>query len=307
MSEVRTLRPGLLVSMKTSIGGGNVQYERRDLENQHVDPETGQQRSVWETKRIVVDPDEHAAAVKVRGKVRSLILAVCTESSFGLLCPNDREGELREAVVAGREIAWEFNQDAVHTQIAVNVVYGRVAQDDYEAVQAISAELRDLTSAMEMGIQELDVKKIRYAAQKMRDTGQMLSVDVKLRVDELVSDVRKVARKIAKAGEQAAAEVDQETLAKLRSARTAFLDLDSEEPEDHAPLVEVDQAGQLGVEQRAGSTRAVDFDAWAGWDEEPADQVPTADAAPTPAAPAISAALEMDDTDTDSTTDTEGN
>jgi hypothetical protein len=262
MSDVRTLRPGLLVSLKTSIGGGNVRYERRDVEDLHVDQDTGSLRSVWETARTVVDPDEHAAAVKVRGKVRSLVTGICTQSNFGLLCPNDREPELKAAVAEGRKLAWEFNKDAQHTQIATNVIYGRVAQDDYEAVQAISAELQQLVLTINDGVDQLDPKKIRDAAQKMRDTGQMLSTDVKLKVDEIVATARKTARKIAKAGEQAAAELDAAALEKLRAARTAFLDLEADEPnEGQADPDVVDDAQQLADEMRKRDARAVDFEA----------------------------------------------
>jgi hypothetical protein len=169
--------------------------------------------------------------------------------------------------MAARQICWDFNQSAKHTQIQFNAITGRVAQDDVKAVEAISLELQSLVGVIQAGAAELNVKKIRDAAQKMRDTGQMLSPAVKLKVDDLVKDARKMARKMAKAGEAAAAEVDDVTMEKLRAARTAFLDIDSEEitPDEEAA------AQQAADEARAAGTRAVDFDAWNDddWAEDP--------------------------------------
>ena len=54
MTEIRTLRPGLLVSMSTQIKGG-VQYDKFDLETPHIDTD-GVQRARWETRRIITDP-----------------------------------------------------------------------------------------------------------------------------------------------------------------------------------------------------------------------------------------------------------
>jgi hypothetical protein len=46
---------------------------------------------------------------------------------------------------------------------------------------------------------------------------------------------REAARKIVKAGDQAKAEIDQATMDKIASARTAFLDLDEIDVEIAAP------------------------------------------------------------------------
>jgi len=255
--EARTLRPGLLVSLRTNIAGG-VKYERVDLETQRLD-EDGQERSRWETTRVVVDPGEHAAAVKVRGKVRALVTGVCAQSDFGLLCPNSRQGDLRARIQEARALATQFNSQAATTRINVRVVAGTIAQDDVEAVRAISGELRDLMATMETGLANMDVKAVREAARKAKSVGQMLSADAKLRLDEAISAARSAARKVVKAGEQAAVEIDQDTLAALKAARTSFLDLD---------LADGDQDDQTPAAAPAPAGRPLDFSAW---DEEPAD------------------------------------
>jgi len=290
--------------LRTTVGGGNVQYERRDVEQAHVD-ENGAQRSRWETIRYVTDPAELDEANKIRGKARGLVVNACISTSFGLICPEDRVDELDKAVMEARQMCWDFNQRSQHTQIQFNAVSGKVAQDDVAAVEAISLELRDLVATMEAGAAELNVKKIRDAAQRMRDTGQMLSPAVKLKVDDIVKAARKMARKMVKAGEAAAAEVDDQTMAQLRAARTAFLDLDTDEmsPEDQA------EAEKAAAEARAAQARAVDLDAWNDddWAEDPLpepgddDDLQGAQAAETPAP--SQPALEIDTLDDD----TEGN
>ncbi len=66
--QTSTLRPGLLVSLKSTVSG-NVKYARETIEEEHV-IETGAATSEWNTRRTVSDPAEHDAAIKARGKCR---------------------------------------------------------------------------------------------------------------------------------------------------------------------------------------------------------------------------------------------
>ena len=79
---------------------------------------------------------------------------------------------------------------------------------------------------MERGISKVDVKMIRDAADRAKELSQMLSPDAQSRVQNVVEMVRAEAIKIVKAGEEAAAAVDQAMLTQLNSARLAFLDID---------------------------------------------------------------------------------
>lgn len=256
MSEIRTLRPGLLVSMNTSIKG-NVHYQKVDLENAHVE-RNGEQRARWETTRVISDPAEHEMAVKVRDKVRNLISGQCATSAFGLLCPENNADALREAMVEARQIVDGFNDEATLTRMSVNVIYGRIAQDDVEAVRAIAGEIRGLMEDMQDGLKTLNVKAVRDAANKARSIGGMLSPEAKGRIDVAIDAARKAARQIVKAGEEIAIEVDRTTLAEIDGARTAFLDLETEAIEVAAPVMdgrdidlETDPVGRLTVKPTA--------------------------------------------------------
>lgn len=219
-----TLRPGLLVALKTSIGG-NVKHLRNPIEAGRI-TETGEHKSKWETERTILNPKEQEAAAKARTKARGFIAAVCSTTAFGYLCPESAKADLDAAVANARKVAEEFNATATVTRLWFNVISGRIAPDDVEAVKAINGEVRDLLADMKEGIEKLDVKAIRDAATRAKQIGQMLSPDAQARITIAIEAARAVATKINAAGEQAAAEIDRRTIATLTECRTAFLDLD---------------------------------------------------------------------------------
>lgn len=230
-----TLRPGLLVSLKTSVSG-NVAYDKQVIESDHL-TEDGKRLAKWETQRVISDPEEHEAALKARSRALTMIRGICSRSAFGLLCPEIDAEKLERAVARAREITEEFNASAKLTRISVYVITGRIAPDDVEAVKAINSEVRELLSDMEGGLRRLDVDAVREAANKARNIGAMLSPDAQARINTAIQVARDAARRMVRAGEQAANELDRATLARIEEARTAFLDLD-EQGEVLAPEVE---------------------------------------------------------------------
>lgn len=229
-----TLRPGLLVSLKTSTRG-NVRYDKVDL-----DAETGEDgaaKARWETTRTIADPVEYDRACKTRSKAAALIRRVCTNSAFGLLCPHENSDQLEAAIKEARELTEAFNSEAALTRIHVYVIAGQVAADDVEAVKAINSEVRELLEAMAEGVRNTDVKVIREAASKAKELGAMLSPDAEARVRIAIDTARSAARQIVKAGEQAALEIDKAAIRKITEQRTAFLDL-SEGEAPAAPKAE---------------------------------------------------------------------
>ena len=224
MLNTSTLRPGFLVSLKTSVSG-NVSYDRKIVESDHT-TEAGERRAKWETERTVRDPKEHERATEARGKACSRIRSICAKSAFGLLCPESASDELETAIAEARKIADEFNSTAALTRVSIFVMTGRIAPDDVEAVKAINSEITDLLSEMKEGVADLDVKRIRDAASKAKQLGSMLTVDAAARIQVAVEAARSAARKIVKAGEEAAQEVDRRVIATITEARTSFLDLD---------------------------------------------------------------------------------
>lgn len=242
----QTLRPGLLVALNTSIKG-NISYGTREIEGTHIN-ESGEQVARWETTRVIMDPEEHEAAWVVRIKARNLIKKVCAKSAFGLLCPEDRADELVAAIAEARQLVDEFNRDALLTRVSVNVIFGRIAQDDVEAIRAISGEIRDLMDDMQVGLKNLDVKRVRDAAAKAKQVGEMLTEDARGRLDEAISVARSSARKIVKAGAEVAIEIDKVAIEAIDVARVSFLDIE-------------DEAAQRPIAAPVMDARALDMEA----------------------------------------------
>jgi hypothetical protein len=230
-----TLRPGLLVNLKTQIQG-NVKYRTKTLEGEHI-TEEGAARAKWETERTVIDPDEHEKAKIARNKARGEVTRICADSAFGLLCPESKVAELEAAVASAREIAGTFNAGAKFTRISVYIMTGKIAPDDVEAVKAINSEVRELLERMERGVSNLDAEEIRKAANWAKGLGSMLSTVAAERVQVAIDAARKAARQISKAGETAASVIDQDAIKAITASRLAFLDLDDAQ-EVQAPEAE---------------------------------------------------------------------
>ena len=219
-----TIRPGLLVSLKTSVTG-NVEYSKRTIKTEH-EIAGGARRASWETEKTINDPVEFEQASKIRGKVRSLIGALCAHSSFGLLCPLDRSDELSAAINEAQELTRDFNNQATQTRVSVYVIAGQVASDDAQAVKAINSEVTDLLNRMESGVRRLDVETIRDAANRAKGIASMITPEASACLQVAIDTARSAARTIVKAGEAAAVEIDYRAIRAITESRTAFLDLD---------------------------------------------------------------------------------
>ena len=219
-----TLRPGLLVSLKTSIRG-NVQYVRRDVKVEKKLLKNGEEHAKWETERTIANKAEHELACQTRSQCRMAIVRPCAQSAFGLLCPEALADELEAGIKESNKLVAEFNATAELTRLSVYVITGKIAQDDVEAVKAINSEVRDLLQTMEEGLKNLDAKAVREAAGKAKQIGSMLSTEAETKVRIAIDAARASAKSIAKAGEQASLVVDTIAIKKIAQQRTAFLDL----------------------------------------------------------------------------------
>jgi len=245
--ETSVLKPGLLVSLKTSINGG-ADYQRTEIERDHTTAD-GAREARWETRRIILDPAEYEAAIVARSKARGAVLSACRNTGFGLLCPTAEADNLQTAIDVARGIAEEFNATAKRTTVSIYVITGRIAADDAEAARAISSEVRELLNDMEAGIKRADPEAIREAANKARVLGGMLTEGASIKVNAAVDEARKAAsliiKRVEKAGELAEKVVVALSTASISAARFAFLDID------------MPQAAPVVTEQPA--TREVDL------------------------------------------------
>lgn len=241
-SRTVMLKPGLLVGLHTSIEGG-VRYFRTDLPVMREAPEGGDVAR-WETEREISDSEEHERAVKARSKAQALIRGECSYSKrFGLLCPQDNEPALDEAIRSAEAVAEQFNRSARYSRVEVNTIKGRVSATDEQATASLVGEMRALLGEMESGVRALDAGAIRKAAGRARELGAMLDESQGDRVADAVKAARDAARQIVrrveKAGEDGSAVLRDLNTRAISSARFAFLD----SPEDaQEELIEVQEA-----------------------------------------------------------------
>lgn len=234
------MRPGILVALKTTISGG-VHYTRHDLENSGS-------FSKWETTKEMDDPKEYKRAVEVRGLAQRAILRLCIRTGFGLLCPLDNEAELDLAVAAARSLVDAFNVEAKHTMVTVNVVKGRIADNDEEALRALLGEATDLVERMDQGLAQADVASIREAANKARALVGIMDDEAAAPVNATIDAARKVAREIVKrvgvegeSTEKVIASINREAFDK---ARFSFLTVAESELEE-LPLIDVQRMAEI--------------------------------------------------------------
>lgn len=272
MADIVTIRPGLLVSLHTTIKGG-VKYNREDINKEKTD--TGAKVEEWKTTKTVDDPDEYDRAIKARSKCGSLVRSVCSQSSFGLLCPADKEDALTAAIQEARELADRFNAGAQLVCVGVYVLKGRIAESDSEAARAISEDMRGLLADMRDGIDQADAAKIRDACNRAKKIGSMLDESVAKKVSAAIAEARDVAKQIVKklaAKESVVEVVQQAQLQALEDARSAFLEFDGEreiQGEKMSPVQESTLDLEEGEAQPQAASEPITAFIWPEDDGEP--------------------------------------
>ncbi len=238
MTTTSLLKPGFLVSLKTSLQGG-VAYQRVDLD---ADKPDGDPAAIarWETTRRIDDPDEHKRATKARSAARALIESVCVKTAFGLLCQESKGAELDEKIQSAQALIDAHNQAAHSTHVRVYVLRGRIASTDEEAVKALSSEVREVLEDMQAGIRRVDVEKIREAATRARKLGAILDAEQATKVNRAVEAARDAAKQIVKRidvdGAEAVRAVAEGMSGPIEQARFAFLEIEeSIQTPVHAP------------------------------------------------------------------------
>jgi hypothetical protein len=247
-----TLKPGLLVSVRTRHQGG-VKNDRVDLTADASVVSDKAEVSRWETTKIVDDVEEFDRASKVAGKCGSLIRAICAYSEFGYLCRADREAELDEAIADARRRAEEFNASAKTTRVSVFALKGRIAESDAEAAKAVSADLLALIEGMQTGVQTMNVKDIREAAAKAKKLVTMVDEATAKLVKDAVDEARDIATELRKKLDNGASGVAEATeyvqsvdLKALAGARAVFLDL--EEPVGRAVAPAAAEGSEIDID-----------------------------------------------------------
>jgi hypothetical protein len=228
-----TLRPGFLVQLKTTVRG-NVHYVRTDIAPELPADASAEERQAavdrWQTTRTIDDPRDYKAARTARSKAAGLIRSCCSQTAFGLLCPEVDQEKLEAAVGEARKVVDDFNVTSSISTIAIFVLKGRVMPDDVEAVRAINSEIRELMADMAAGVENGNVELAREAASKIKGIGEMLATEAQTKVEMAVKITRDAAkaqvRDRERGGGDGTVQVDKSAVRRINELRAAFVDLD---------------------------------------------------------------------------------
>lgn len=225
----------LMVGLKTSLDGG-VNYERVDTEPEHTNG-GGEAIAKWETTRKIADPIEHAEAVKVRGKARALVSALCASTDFGLLCTVSQREQLLAAAAEAKALCEVFNATSKHSKVHVYVSEWCPAGSLGDTARGIAGEIAELMANMETGLAQADPEAIRKAANRAKQIGAILDDKQAAKVTLAIESARKAAREIVKRVEKEGEDATKVLAdlgaqrAAVEMARFAFLDLEAEAAE----------------------------------------------------------------------------
>lgn len=224
------IRPGILVTLSTSIEGG-IQYERIDLKAERADD--GALIEEWETQKTTEDPEEYEEAVKVRQKVRSLVKSCCVWTPFGMICPHDEVANLDRAFREAAERVEAFNADAQTCRVVYRSLRGEIAEDQVESIQSIREHVGALVSEMQSALRDGDVASIRDCASQATQMGRLLEQDSDARgllgraVKAARSAAREIVRKVEKQGDSLVSVLNEANLSAVSQARFVFLEADA--------------------------------------------------------------------------------
>lgn len=194
-------------------------------------------------------------AVKVRGQAVNEIRAVCSLSSFGLLCPIEKEKELDEAIAKANEYIKVYNDGSVHSRVSIYILKGKISNTDVEAVRALSSEVSSLIAEMENGITRLNATDIRVAANRAKQIVGTLGDEQAALLNSAIAEARTAARafvkRIEKKGESAEVVLAEIRRNELEKARVTFLDYSESVPEseENLPAVQQQRFADLDVSE----------------------------------------------------------
>lgn len=214
------IRPGFLVSLKTTLIG-NISYHKVVLEREHIDAD-GAEKAKWQTERVIGDRREHDAGRKAQADARAKITSVCTNTAFGLLCPEDQADVLQNAIREAKEVAAQFNRTARLSRVNVYAIVGKIAPDRFDVVEAMASEALTLLDQMTAGIRNREPAEIRTAANELRKLGDMFSENGRAQLKTAIDAGRGAARKIGKTPGVPASDLEREALNVISGIRRGF-------------------------------------------------------------------------------------
>lgn len=223
MMEV--LKPSILLGVGIHRSGG-VHYARKILEEY----ESGEgEVKEWNTVKTIDDKKDLEDAERAASKLRRMVGKLCARTSFGYLCPLEKEGDLDDLLAEMRHEAREVTLGLKTCALTVSFIKGRIAANDADAAKALTAEIGSFLTQLTDAIASADVKLIRHVLVEARGLDTLLAPAQSSLLQEAVAEAREAAKTIRKEMEKKGRSkelvVQGLALSAIDSARMCFLEL----------------------------------------------------------------------------------
>lgn len=157
--NVKTMRPGLLVTEHISLKGG-IHYDR-EYENSYFDDKA--QIRQWKTVSRIDDPNERAEAIKLKTDMYREVHSLCVSTPVGLICEESRRPELVAALQKIKRERDAFNDRARTCRLTTNHACFEVKEDNHETIAAIMEQIADVAQAVNRAITVDDEQTLKQS------------------------------------------------------------------------------------------------------------------------------------------------
>lgn len=195
--DVLDLPPCLMLAVKVSRSGGQ-HYIRRGEEK--LDPKKdGEQRTRYETEKVIDNQDEFKEATSLQSKAKYAAGKLGVHGPLGIVVPKRRQDDVEQYRNEWRQIFREFNSRSNTTRIRFSCMVFGVRGDNIQELQAVLDELRDGLADMEEAYRNADPGSIRDVVKRMNGFADILPERVATKVELAVKAAKKKAKTVAKA------------------------------------------------------------------------------------------------------------
>jgi hypothetical protein len=153
------------------------------------------------SEQTIVNPQEHEAAKKLQADIGYQLRRLGTRIVDGVIVfPLSKETEFDSTRESCKELARAFNTKSSHYKVMVNVVKLAAMVSDEESIARMAAyEINQTLKDVTLALKEMDVQKIREAAQALKYKASAISAGTEQGVIlAAVNNLRDAAKRIAR-------------------------------------------------------------------------------------------------------------
>jgi len=143
---IRTVMPGILVSLTCKIRGG-ITTKKYNKETREL--ESGEVVETWDAKRVFIDKPEYKKCDALRGSLRNAIKKLGCETAVGLIIPAHKKADLAQALQYCRMRARAFNETSQSCDLMFRYGLHNPPGNDSGSIAAITDQLGEIMATVQ--------------------------------------------------------------------------------------------------------------------------------------------------------------